>query len=496
LTKFLNQEFDPLTLSSVSCETLSASLRMGGKSLLDASMDQLETRVSNPREDQLLNSVMAIADAQLCPIPCPTSHLFRVISLLWRSLICGDGEPDLVWSNPSASTPLRVHAFATILHLVGATSLYLSKNGYTQVDGSNKFTFVYLGRVLALLFDEYKLFGQLALEKFDIPHWCSEVVQVDRNRNHGASTLPAKKSPPKGRHVRHTFELPVGYGHLRTLPCPGVSSFTSTAGDLAMLPSESPIDVSSEKRSTSSVEPKMDDIVRVKSEFKVDSKNDFQTLMRLSAVGDDDHEVNLKSPEKSMQDVSVERPSKASIQVYGGGSGGGGRRYLTMPAPLSTILESSDDMPSLSERNESRRNTHADMFNHGDKDITASTALSKQMRRPKVVKGVDTEISLQLQNTKKSLATEQIITSDDILASMGDAYLDKLSALEGLSTSSTFVFQRFVVKQFLSRCPHIFCISVYIVLMMIKLEETSDKGRIGDKKQKVHRASTGLTMAK
>ena len=442
----MNQEYDPLSLIFASNKALPGSLRLGEKYLLDTSIEQLKTRVSHSREDQLLESVMAIADTRQCPIPRPTSHLFRVISLLWRSLICGDGEPDLVWSNPCASTPLRVHTFATILHLVGATSLYLAKNGYTQIDGSGKFSFVYLGRVLALLFDEYKLFGQLALETFDSQYWYS--AELNNNNNDGVNE-PAKKSPPKGRHVRHTFELPVGYGHLRTLHNPGVSSFTSTAGDLAMLPTDGPVTstnmpISSEIQNS---EQKIDDLANDKPEFKVDSKHDFQTLMRLSAVGDDDHELNLKSSNgNSSKDLGMERPSKALIQAYGGISGVGGRRYMTMPAPLSTILESSDDMPTLSERNDSKGNTQIDTFtgNLGvvDKDVTASKSSSKQMRRPKVVKGVDfdSETNSHLRHMKSSQTTEQIITSDDILASM-DAYLDKLSAFEGVTSTTRFVHE-------------------------------------------------------
>ena len=67
------------------------------------------------------------------------------------------------------------------------------------------------------------------------------------------------------------------------------------------------------------------------------------------------------------------------------------------------------------------------------------------MRRPKVVRGVafDSETSSNPQpNVNQPMtgrAAEQIITSDDILASMGDAYLDKLSSLEGLTSTSRFV---------------------------------------------------------
>lgn len=431
----MNQEYDPLTFKSASSKTLLSSLRLGETYLLNASIEQLKTRVANAREEQLLASVIAIADTRQCPIPRPTSHLMRVISLLWRSLICGDGEPDIVWSNPCSTTPLRVHTFATILHLVGAASLFLAKNGFTQVDGTNKYSFVYLGRVLALLFDEYKLFGQLALETFDNQHWSSSEVNNNNRFDVNATT---KKSPPKGRHVRSTFELPVGHGQLRTSTNPGVSNFTSTAGDLATLPGTSRVDSTKPSEIRNVVDQISDEIATAKPDFKVDSKQDFQTLMRLSAAGDSDQELNLKSSnDKFGKDFGMERSSKALIQAYGGISGVGGRRYMTMPAPLSTILESSDDMPSYSESNDAKGSAVTDLSIPSviDSDLAASTALSKQMRRPKVVKGTGIVPETCLQ---PNIARPASTTSDDILASM-DAYLDNLSSLEGLTSTSRLV---------------------------------------------------------
>ena len=86
-------------------------------------------------------------------------------------MINGNGEPDLAWANPAASLPLRVHAFATILHLVGSSTIYLSKNGVTLVDGVSSWNVVVLGRVLALLFDEKKLFGAKSVELLDEEIW-------------------------------------------------------------------------------------------------------------------------------------------------------------------------------------------------------------------------------------------------------------------------------------------------------------------------------------
>ena len=160
--------------------------------------------------------------------------------------------------------------------------------------------------------------------------------------------------------------------------------------------------------------------------------------MRLSAAGDSDQELNLKSSnDRFGKDFGMERSSKALIQAYGGISGVGGRRYMTMPAPLSTILESSDDMPSYSESNDAKGSAVTDLSIPSviESDLAASTALSKQMRRPKVVKGTGIVPETCLQ---PNIARPASTTSDDILASM-DAYLDNLSSLEGLTSTSRLV---------------------------------------------------------
>ena len=121
-----------------------ATLRMGREYLASNASFIPSKRIAHAREESLVEPTIAITDHQVCTVPRSTGHLLRIMPLLWRSLICGDGEPDLIWANPGASIPLRVHSFATILHLVGATSLYMSKNGVTQVDGTSKWNVVVL----------------------------------------------------------------------------------------------------------------------------------------------------------------------------------------------------------------------------------------------------------------------------------------------------------------------------------------------------------------
>jgi hypothetical protein len=401
-------------------------------------MDSLSSRISRAREEKLLESTVAIADSRLSPMPCPTSHLLRIIPILWRAVVFGDGEPDLAWANPNASIPLRVHAFATLLHLVGSTSLYLAKNGVTQVDGRGKFSFVVLGRILALMFDEHRLFGHQAIEKFDLEHWCKLETQ-----NRSDSSVPSKKSPPRGRHVRQTYELGHEIGPRSTQNF-GMSNFLSTAGDLATVPkaeskSVRPVEIEFEKIESSSKE-----VASVKSDVRVDSKRDFQSLMRLSAASDEDDKISLSSEiEQREKDFGMERPTKALLQAYGGISGVGGRRYMTMPSPLSTIIEGADDMPSFSERNDSkascrmkedfsRSNTHAGLV-----------GMAKQMRRPRIVKGgfleeIGSKPSLVegIPDNPPRISDGNTATDDD-LTTMGDAFLDKISGINGLSTATS-----------------------------------------------------------
>jgi hypothetical protein len=300
---------------------------------------------------------------------------------------------------------------------------------------------VTLGRVLAIVFDEYKLFGQAALERFDMQYWMSP--QVNNHHLHSAVSLAATKATPKGRHVRQTFEL--GHGQSRPMQHPGVSDFASKAGDLATLPVDNHLDAT--KNADTDIQDLSEqakaDKADLKHEFKVDSKMDFQNLMRLSVISDNVTDINLKPLSSPGKEFGVDRPLKSMMPAYGGITGVGTRRYMTMPAPLSTILETSDDMPSYSERNDSRIGTRMDAAgdviasDHIVRPVYASN--TKQMRRPKVVKGLGVELessTKQKDQSKSMRSVDRIITSDDILTSMGDAYLDNLPTLEGLASTS------------------------------------------------------------
>jgi hypothetical protein len=410
-----------------------ATLRMGRDYLNSQSLQQ--SRISRALENKMLDSTVALADLQLCPMSKLSSHLFRAMSVLWRCLICGDGEPDLIWANPASSIPLRVHSFATILHLVGTTSLYMAKCGVTQLDGTSKFNFVTLGRVLALLFDERKLFGQQAIEKFDEHHWFSPVMMGT------ASSSPvSKKSPPKRRgHIRQTYEL--GNDIVPAAATSIVSSFPSTAGDLATIVKPERTDLMGLPWNFEiEFETSRVTVVPPKPDVKLDTKSDFQSFLR-AAEASYDEEISVSAPARTLQDAGV-ADSKALIQAYGGLTGGINRRYMTVPASLlPTILEQGDEAPQAADGHGAKQDSALSVSGHPQERVDSDNgqhvqpSSTKQMRRPRVTKGgsldVETEKQLSSKETRSDVQVSlgRVLASEDDMKTMGDAFLDKLSGL-------------------------------------------------------------------
>lgn len=261
------------------------------------------------------------------------------MSLLWRLMVCGSGEPDLVWANPSSPLPLRVHSFATIIHLIGSTSMYLSKNGVTLVDGVNGWNVVTLGRVVALAFDERKLFGEQAVEVLD------EEVWFPADGSEGKDSMSERRSL-KRRHVRQTYDL---FNDMPPRDDVGnIELVSSQAGTLhsparTLRPPHNKktetLDGASTKAPWMEEEgaiaiPPSGDKPEIKRTVKVDSKSDFQSALRAAASDEDQDGFEGDGG----------RAARAMIQAFGGGLQSGSRRFLTAPTrALSTIREAADN---------------------------------------------------------------------------------------------------------------------------------------------------------
>ena len=318
-------------------------------------MKDLELRIAQqPRRPDLhlLELTIDVANYQVCGVHQSTVHLMRMMSMLWRIMVIGTGEADLVWANPGTSLPLRVHSFATLLHLVGSTTMFLSRNGVTQLDGVSIWDVATLSKVLAAAFDERKLFGSAAVEVIDEEQW----LQQEFLNTASSSGSPSEKR--KRRHVRQTYEV---YNDLlsRDTASSGTDSRDLPAVDEddegpADIPLE-PLDIDlgaicGKGPDKESLSPSSLDSLP-KREYKVDSKADFQSAFRSASAADDS------------DGFESDNHNKTILQAFGGMSGGRGR-FMTAPSrALSTIREINDE--------------ELDLLSNGS-EITSETPRSKE----------------------------------------------------------------------------------------------------------------------
>lgn len=398
-----------------------------------------ETSGKQKLGSHLLEATVGIANHQLCPAAWSSKHFLRIMPVLWRLLVCGTGEPDVAWSNPASCTPIRLHAFSSILRVLGAASLHLTKNGVTQVDGKSAWSVVVFGRVVALLFDELELFGSQALEVCDETYW----AKFDSTKGSGKTVSPpAKKVPPKRkRHVRSNFEL-FNEVHQREGEVSGGSDFFSNvAGALAGSPRKSePPDKTPTERAT--VEPDqssadvfesdgLDKLLGLppKREVKVDSKSDFQSALR-AAVSDDDI---FEKPA-----ASGSAAAKNMIQAFSGPMTGT-RRWMTAPSnrALSTIREAEDGDDESPADSSPLRLPVAMLSDLPKKDGDGEMVInrpktSKQMRVPKVRKADTMGSQTKLTPQETPVNSSGTLTSDDEIESAGEAFLDVIGKSLGL----------------------------------------------------------------
>ena len=211
LGEFLQQEPDLPSRVDNPGNSIAPLLKLGRDEILNriANTDIFQSRGKASYEvDKLLISTVDISMPSLCSVADISGHLWRVVLQLWKVIVCGTGEADLAWANPASIVPLRVHSFATLLQLLGSSTLYFAKRGLTQLDGTNKWNLLSLSRVIALLFDESDLFGKVAKEHvsddfFSSAHKQSKVVPDKTTEVKKPITTKEKRR----RHVRSNFEI-------------------------------------------------------------------------------------------------------------------------------------------------------------------------------------------------------------------------------------------------------------------------------------------------
>jgi hypothetical protein len=345
--------------------------------------------------------------------------------------------------------------------------MYMSKNGASQVDGVSKWNVVTLGRVLALVFDEQKLFGRQATEAFDPETWKTP-AEKEAEAKHGRATSK------KRRHVRQSYDLFNDMPPREDLGSP--SSPTKGPSSATQV----------ETRSTGSSLPGMagtkghfdfeapDGPSTRSRDVKIDSKNDFQSALR-AATSDDDFD----RPESDGAGAA-----QAMIQAFGGIGVGSNRRWMTAPSRgLSTIRES-DDGESFG--NKMRENVESFSDEQAETDsfdselvLNATKRTVKQMRVPKLQKSatLNPTTMASLKSEPKELLpmdSSNTLPRDEEIENAGTAFLDVIGKSLGLRyvpyCSQVTFFGLYLISSMFDAPPSVYLVQVAQTICLVKTD--------------------------
>ncbi len=319
---------------------------------------------------KLLISVVDISKVSMCPLSEVSEHLIRVVSQLLKVIVSGTSETDLRWANPATLFPLRIQAFATLLQLLGSCTIFSSKRGLSQLDGSNKWNVIALSRVLALAFDEGSLFGDYAAEMLNkdvlLPKMAPPVSKTplskEKRRRHVRSNFEFLNNAPGGDNQQNVSDENGGNDIFAATSAPDKSSFSTTAKS---------VDESLKKDETLPI--------------KVDSVTDFRSALKAGSDSVEDDGLLYDGS-------STGSPAAmAMVKAYSGPQAMS-RRWMTAPSTgLATIREDIDD-----DADNSAKLLHKPPQPRKDKGpldsldtellVKAPTSSVKQMRVPKILK--------------------------------------------------------------------------------------------------------------
>lgn len=330
LSEFLSNEPDlPVKVASSGNTRFLSDIKINRLSLSKKALEAVPN-TEDSLEAHLLQSTSSMTDNLRCPVTSSSPFLLRALPILWRQMVFGHGEPSLVWSNPGSLIPLRLHSFASILHLLGGTCLYLSKSNVTEVDGVRKWTMACLARVVALLFDEKKLFGDQSKEAVDRENW--SLILHSGNNHAGISTTQSRTR--RGRHVRSRLDLSQrGSEGDPTLEVRENDILSTVAGALA-----GPLrGMHKRDNSIESFKPNASE-ASDGIDTRVDSKVDFQNALRASLAEYTEEDFDR------VQSTTTSGTSATMMQALSSLSGNGNPRFMSMPASrtLTTISETDD----------------------------------------------------------------------------------------------------------------------------------------------------------
>ena len=403
LYEFLSQESDLAVSAEATGTDISPLIGLSREEIYRQSSLCQPSEKSEYDTDKLLISTIDISKSSLCSVSDVSCHLLRIVSQLWKILISGVGEPDVAWANPATILPLRIQAFASLLQILGTSTIFLSKRGVTQLDGSHKWNLITLSRVMAVLFDEGTLYGRQAEEPF-----VKEFLGRPEKSASAETIMPKPRKDKRRRHVRSTFEFfSNGDGMVKGAEGSGnvfgdgdtESRMASTKKVTAGMDKGAPVDKIPSNKSVGDSKwgDVDDDVVFVnksgessQSETnthgpKIDSVTDFRSALDMGTRENGDSDSTYESPRNSGEMVAL-----AMINHFSTPSAGG-KRWKTAPVSgLATINENEDgdrdnaepDLSTLGVLQPKKPRGPLDALDY----VESSKGSVKQMRVPKRTK--------------------------------------------------------------------------------------------------------------
>jgi hypothetical protein len=408
---------------------------------------EAETELDDDSDEmqKLLLYTIDVARPSLCSPSESSAHFLRIFGQLMRTIVSGNGTPSVVWANPASAIPLRMHAFATLLQILNGINTYMVRNGCTQLDGKSRWNLMQLGRVVAMAFDEEKLFSNFEAcpgEVFSLDAWkamyidpgfskSSESASKEESsraqrRNRREKTLPRQPRTAEATNSEgsHTALKDDSFAELLAALATPVENESSENQDLetsASLP---------DSDETSS--PPKEEAVEQSSDFKIDSKSDFQNNLWAGSADS-----------STLSSVSGSTVAQSMIQTYGVGPSSR-RKWMTAPTSgLATIPEDTDRTGSdlnesvsdlgavvtaLSpERPEDRKIDSDTEVVLGD-PIIVEKKTTKKMRVPRVTKSVGKEAKEQKSASLDSRSTSSLTvpSTDEEILTAGTAFLETI----------------------------------------------------------------------
>jgi hypothetical protein len=385
-------------------------------------------------ERKLLDPVVSLSKTSKCPAYDVIPHLLRIISQLWRTAVSGIGEPSLLWASPESLIPLRLNAFASLLHVVSTASHYMAKAGLTLLDGDKKWNLSALSKTLSLLFDEFRIFeGPL-----------EPLLQKEGAKK--SSTNPNGKKSPL---IKKPLKLARSKTSNEMMSSPKPTIIQRFSSEEAKPPTSLDLDAilsSSQSYESNSVEEHHNSFTSSKDMgFKVDTRNDFMSAMREAAA--------IEDAEDTGGGGGNSRISSHLMNSSGSnfGPGPSRRRFFTLPA-MATIVETDAEAPQESSVSSPSPNQTKKKVPAADTDLIlhADRSKRKQMRIPQVssvdntsgitdfldslsiapptksgtdsVTTITAASSLESSENKKDLPV-----NNDVIERSGTAFLDRIS---------------------------------------------------------------------